>query len=154
MARYMLDTNHLSPMVTLSHPLRTKILHQVQQQDSFHISTLVYAEMLYGIGILPRAKQNIEEWEKLSPIFERLSFTESEAKQAAELQIDLRKQGWQLQLVDALITVTALRHNLILLTADKDFNPISGLTTENWLVDKTAPQNDSADANKDKKAAT
>jgi serine/threonine protein phosphatase PrpC len=35
---YLLDTNHLSPLVTLGHSLRNKILAQVQVGDSFAIA--------------------------------------------------------------------------------------------------------------------
>jgi predicted nucleic acid-binding protein len=46
----------------------------------------------------------------------------------------LRRQGWQLETVDAFVAGSALRYNLVLLTSDKDFAPVSGLTQENWLV--------------------
>lgn len=133
MERYLLDTNHVSPLITLTHPLRKKILLQVQDGDLFYMPTLVLAEMLFGISILPRAKQNLDEWARLSPIFERLTFGEDEAMQAAQLQTSLRRQGWQLQLVDAIIAVTALRYDLTLLTTDNDFSPIDGLDTNNWI---------------------
>jgi tRNA(fMet)-specific endonuclease VapC len=49
------------------------------------------------------------------------------------LQVELRRQGWQLETVDALIVVVALRHDLVLLTTDRDFRAVPSLRCENWL---------------------
>lgn len=57
---------------------------------------------------------------------------ESDAEQAAELQILLRKKGWKLDTIDAMIAIVALRYDLILLTSDKDFSAVPELKTENW----------------------
>ena len=133
MANYLLDTNHLSPLVTLSHPLRQRVLAALQAEHTFAITVPVLVEMLFGIGVLPRAEQNQVEWQRLRPNFKCYIPDESDAKQAADLQIQLRRQGWQLATVDALIAAVALRHNLTLLTRDKDFAAISLLKQENWL---------------------
>ena len=133
MADYLLDTNHLSPLVTLSHPLRQRVLAALQAEHTFAITVPVLVEMLFGIGMLPRAEQNKVEWQRLRPNFACYIPDDSDAKQAADLQIQLRRQGWQLATVDALIAAVALRHNLTLLTRDKDFAAISSLKQETWL---------------------
>ena len=133
MANYLLDTNHLSPLVTLSHPLRQRVLAALQAEHTFAITVPVLVEMLFGIGVLPRAEQNQVEWQRLRSNFGCYIPDESDAKQAADLQIQLRWQGWQLATVDALIAAVALRHNLTLLTRDKDFAAISSLKQEAWL---------------------
>ncbi len=56
-----------------------------------------------------------------------------DAQHTANLQIQLRRQGWQLTTIAALITAVALHHNLTLLTQDKDFTAIAALPQENWL---------------------
>ena len=89
--------------------------------------------MWFGVGLLPRAEQNQAEWQRLRPNFECYRPDESDAKQATELQIQLRRQGWQLATVDALVAAVALRHNLTLLTRDRDFAAISSLKQETWL---------------------
>jgi hypothetical protein len=58
---------------------------------------------------------------------------EADAENAATLQRSLRRQGWQLETVDALIVVVVLRYNLVLVTSDKDFAPVPNLKQENWL---------------------
>jgi len=134
MAHYILDTNHLSPIVTIDHPLRDKLVQCIRQKEEFTIPTPVLTEFLYGIQVLPRAKQNMEEWEKFSETFYYREVDRDDAEQAALLQVSLRRRGWQLNTVDALIAAIALRYDLILLTADKDLSAISELKQENWLT--------------------
>ena len=90
-------------------------------------------ETLFGIGILPRAVQNLAEWERLKPLLPCYIPDETDAELAAELQISLRRQGWQLETVDALIATIALRYGLVLLTTDGDFRAVPNLRYENWL---------------------
>ncbi|MEM7798582.1 MAG: type II toxin-antitoxin system VapC family toxin [Chloroflexota bacterium] len=132
MAQYLLDTNHVSPLVTLSHPLRDKVLTKIRAGDQFGLCVPVIAETLYGIGIISRANANLREWERLKPSFAIYGLTDEDAENAAYLQLLLRRKGWQLQTIDALIAVTALKYDLILLTTDKDFSRIEGLRFENW----------------------
>lgn len=121
MTHYLLDTKHLSPLITTGHSLRRRVEQQVDNGDTFTVPTIVVSEFLFGIGNLPRAKQNQQEWQKLRS---RLVYTELDlelAEEAAILRLSLRKTGWQLKLIDALIAVTALRGGFTLLTTDKDF---------------------------------
>ena len=133
MANYLLDTNHLSPLVTLSHPLRERIFRGLDAGDSFAVCVPVITEMLFGIGILPRARQNLAEWSRIKPFLPCYIPDEQDAELAAELQITLRRRGWQLETVDALIATITLRYDLILLTTDKDFQGVHELPAENWL---------------------
>ncbi len=136
MADYLVDTNHLSPLVTSGHPLLARLLRQVRFSNTFSIAAPALAETLYGIQQLPRAQQNRREWEKLSVMFYYRSIDRRDAERAATLQIDLQRHGWQLNIIDALIASIALRYNLILLTTDSDFSEITGLQVENWISNK------------------
>ena len=131
---YLLDTNHVSPLVTLSHPLRERILQKLNGQDNFAVCVPVITETVFGIGILPRAKQNLTEWTRLKSLLPCYIPDETDAELAAELQISLRGRGWQLETVDALIATIALRYDLTLLTTDKDFRGVPKLQHENWLA--------------------
>jgi predicted nucleic acid-binding protein len=130
---YLLDTNHLSPLVTPGHPLRQRVVQALQAGHSFAVCVPVLAEMLFGIGILPRAVANLAEWERLKPNFRFYAPDVVDAEKAAALQIALRRQGWQLETVDALVAITAERYRLILLTRDKDFTRVPGIRLEQWL---------------------
>ena len=132
--RYLLDTNHAAALVTLGHPLRQRDLSRLQAGDAFAITVPIVAETLYGIGLLPRAAQNLAEWARLRPSLACFIPDEDDAENAAALQRSLRRQGWQLETVDAFIAVVALRYDLVLLTSDKDFAPVPNLKQENWLI--------------------
>ena len=132
MVNYLLDTNHLSPLVTLDHPLREQVLLRMQAEDNFSIPTPALNEFLFGISILPRAKRNLEEWERFKFQFNYYAIDRVSAEQAATLRVTLRQKGLQLEALDSLIAVIALRYDLTLLTTDKDFHVIPNLRYENW----------------------
>ena len=133
MSDFLLDTNHLSPLVTLDHPLRKLVLSSLDAGNTFAICVPVVTEMVYGISVVPRANRNREEWFRLKPRFACYIPDEVDAETAADLQIMLRKRGWQLAVIDALIATIALRYDLTLLTTDGDFAAVPSLKIENWL---------------------
>jgi predicted nucleic acid-binding protein len=94
---------------------------------------MVLSEFLFGISQLPRAKQNLNEWRILKSGFLICDTTEADAYNAAELRLSMRRNGRQLQLIDAHIAVTALRFGVTLLTADRDFISIPGLQLDDWV---------------------
>ena len=104
--------------------------------DAFHVSLLAITETVFGFSALPRAAQNAREWALIRPALRLIGMDEQDALNAAALQLLLRRQGWQLATVDALIAIAAIRYDLILLTTDRDFQRVPGLSTENWI---TAP---------------
>ncbi len=134
MARYLLDTNHLSPLISVGHPLRQRVPAQLRQGDDFALPVPVLTELLYGIRLTPRSVQNLAEWQRLRHSLGLYPVNQHEAELAAELQTTLRRRGWQLATVDALIAAVALRHDLTLLTTDGDFAAVPGLECENWLL--------------------
>jgi tRNA(fMet)-specific endonuclease VapC len=133
MTDYLLDTNHASPLVTASHPLFRRFLRSQQSGHTFAIPALALTETLFGLGMLPGAKQNLAEWQRLMPGLTVYDVDRGDAQKAAALKIQLRRRGWQFATVDALIAAIALRYTLTLLTTDRDFSAIANLTLENWL---------------------
>jgi predicted nucleic acid-binding protein len=134
MTAYLLDTNHLSPLVTLDHPLRQKLTQSQQTGHTFALAVPALTELLFGLGLLPRARQNLAEWQRLQAGLTFYDLDRADAERAAALQISLRRRGWQLDTVDALIAAVALRYDLTLLTADRDFQAVPQLKQENWLA--------------------
>lgn len=132
MAHYLLDTNHASTLVTLHQQLRQKVLTAIAAGHDFSVTVPVITESVYGMSLLPRATTNRQEWHKLRQEVACFDLDETDAFTAADLQLDMRKKGLQLKTVDALIATVALRYDLILLTADKDFHAIPNLRYENW----------------------
>jgi tRNA(fMet)-specific endonuclease VapC len=132
MPDYLLDTNHASPLVTKGHPLRDRVLEAMKTGNSFAIAAPCVTEVLFGISLLPRAVTNRRNWAFLIRDLTVYGVDRADAEVAAELQIQLRRQGWQLGTVDALVAAIALRYHRTLLTTDGDFARVPGLTVENW----------------------
>jgi predicted nucleic acid-binding protein len=120
--------------VTIGHPLRQRILDGLQEGSTFAICVPVLAETLFGISLLSRAKENRAEWSRLRPLIPCYVPDEQDAENAADLRVALRRQGRQLETIDSLVAVIALRNDLTLLTTDGDFKTIPQLKRENWLA--------------------
>jgi tRNA(fMet)-specific endonuclease VapC len=133
MSRYLLDTNHASPLVTKHHPLRRRFFSALQAGHEFSVCVQVYSEVWYGLSSVPRREENRAEWQKLARWLPCYVADKSDAENAAELRLSLRSRGRQLALADALLATIALRYDLILLPSDRDFSPVQNLRQENWL---------------------
>ena len=134
MTSYLLDSNHVSPLVTLDHPLRRRVLIARPAGDVLALTTANLAEVLYGIVTLPRAIANQAEWERLRPSFRIYTIEERDAVRSAEIRIFLRRRGRQIGAIDALMAAIALRYDLTLLTTDADFDAVPELKHTNWLA--------------------
>jgi tRNA(fMet)-specific endonuclease VapC len=132
MSQYLLDTNHLSPLVTVVHPLREQIIAALANGDLFAIAAPVLNEFLFGIRTLPRAQQNVRIWEKIQADFIYYAVDVQDAEYSVDLRIDLMRRGRQLGVVDSFVAAVALRYDLTLLTMDKDFSAVPNLRQENW----------------------
>jgi len=90
------------------------------------ISTgLVLQELLQGFS-RPKAHQKIIEYFTSIPL---LIPDRSDHVAAAELRNACRKKGLQIGTIDALLAQLCIRHELAILTTDKDFEYVSGITT-------------------------
>jgi len=104
----------------------------IEAGDMFAITAPVRTETLYGISVTPRGAQNRQVWAELEQQLVWYVPEATGAREAADLQIRLRRQGRQLATVDARIAVTALRYDLTLLTTDNDVEAVPSLHHENW----------------------
>lgn len=134
MTNYLLDANHASPLVTSHHPLRRKVEVAQASGDRKSIAAPVVTEVVFGILMLPRARNNQLEWERILPGFRVYAADADTAWDAALLQVSLRRKGRQLATIDALTAAIALREGLTLLTTDGDFSAVPDLRFENWMV--------------------
>jgi predicted nucleic acid-binding protein len=133
MTDYLLDTNHLNRLIDPGHPLRAQFSAGLGQGDTFSINLPIITETVAGFSILPRAVSNWAEWQMIRPSLALLPLDETDALDAAALQVVLRRRGRQLATVDALVATTALRYDLTLLTTDGDFTSVPTLRVVNWL---------------------
>ncbi len=69
MAIYLLDTNHASPLITPSHTLRHRVITEIAAGATFAICVPMVTELIFGIGLLPRAVANRTDPTLISLLF-------------------------------------------------------------------------------------
>jgi tRNA(fMet)-specific endonuclease VapC len=79
-----------------------------------------------------RYRQNPARLQAALGIFRLWPADEDTTAEFAEVFHELRSAGRMLAQFDLLIAAVARQHNLTLLTADQDFQPVSRLRVENW----------------------
>lgn len=134
MAGYLLDSNHANRLIDSNHPTRLRIRAVIDQGDTLYIILPVITETVFGFSILPRAERNRLAWQAARATLVLLDLDEVDAVDAAALQVMLRRKGYQLTTVDALIATAALRHDLTVLTTDGDFAYVPTLRVQNWVT--------------------
>ena len=132
--RYLIDTNHASPLVSPGHPLRARFDREAVAGAEFFLCPIVRSETRFGLLTTPRAAANLREWDRLSARMTTVRVRPADSDLAADLRLFLRSRGRQLGLADSLIAAIALRLDLTLLTHDRDFAPVPHLRTSDWLV--------------------
>ena len=93
MTRYLLDTNHLSPLVTPGHPVRALVLERAAAGDSFTIPAPVLSEFLYGMALLPRRDENQALWRELADNFATTTSTATTLKPRPNCACDCGRQA-------------------------------------------------------------
>ncbi len=133
MNRYLLDTNHLSAYLDRHAVLQPRVDAALRVGDRFGICLPVLCEYRAGIRISRRYRQNLARLQAALGIFRLWPADEDTTAEFAEIFHELRSAGRMLAQFDLLIAAVARQHNLTLLTADQDFQPVSQLRVENWL---------------------
>jgi predicted nucleic acid-binding protein len=96
----------------------TALQHALEGADQVFTTGLVLQELLQGFAG-PKARAQLIER------FAALGFLQPDREdhiEAAEVRNACRRQGVQLGTIDALLIQLCIRHDLVLLSADKDFH--------------------------------
>jgi tRNA(fMet)-specific endonuclease VapC len=131
--RYLLDTNHLSAYLDRQPALEQRIDAALRTGDRFGLCLPVLCEYRAGIRLSRRYRQNLTRLQAALGILRLWPADEQTATEFAKLFQELRSAGHMLAQFDLLIAALARQHKLILLTADRDFQPVRQLHVENWL---------------------
>ncbi len=135
MGAFLLDTNHLTRAVETGTPLRRQILDRRLNGDRFGTCVPVLCELEVGIQ---QARDPADYRRRVHRFLAPLHLwpvSEDIAPIYARYFIDLRRRGRVLSQVDLILAALATHFNLVLLTADRDFQAFPQLMTENWLAD-------------------
>lgn len=137
---FLLDTNIISEPTKIQ-PSETVINKIAENIEYSCICSMVWAEVLSGIKILPEGKRKSELLnffiESVQKMYEIVPFDTSCASIYSDILQRLKENSTPVPKLDMLIAATAIANNLILVTRNTaDFEPIakvSNLTMENWF---------------------
>ncbi|GHV22600.1 twitching motility protein PilT [Spirochaetia bacterium] len=130
--RYLLDTCVISDFIKGEVGTKARLKHTLPSDIA--VSVITVMELNYGLAINPQRAKKIESIIAsfiASVII--IPFSTVEAEQAAQIRAALKSQGQPIGAYDVLIAATALRHDLLMITANqREFERVPGLQTENW----------------------
>lgn len=92
--------------------------------ETVHTTGVVLQELLQGFRGPRASGQIVERFAALPMVVP----TRSDHVDAAELHNECRSHGIQIGTIDALLAQLCLRHDLVMLSADRDFHHIAGWT--------------------------
>lgn len=134
MPRLMFDTNIIS--YTLKHPATplAERYRSIPKSES-RVSTIVEAELLYGVARLPEAAHLPALVAAALSSLEIVPWDSQCARAHADFRNRLQKLGRSMNFADSMIAAHALALNLVLVTNDFAFTNIPGLPTESWAIE-------------------
>jgi len=97
------------------------LVHAIESGETLLTTGLVLQELLQGFSG-PRSRDQILD--RFSPV-PLLAPDRDDHVRAAELRNHCRRRGVQVGTIDALLAQLSIRHDLIMLTTDKDFRHIA-----------------------------
>lgn len=122
--KYLVDANILSEP-TRPEPNTRVVRWLIEHENDLAVNPIVLGELEYGIRKLPpgRRRKRLEQWFSKGPhTIVCLDIDKKTGAAWAELLDRLKRNGTPMPIKDSLIAVTALVHNLTLVTRNtKDF---------------------------------
>jgi tRNA(fMet)-specific endonuclease VapC len=132
---YLLDTNMFSYIAKGNYPAaRAKFLKLSEDRDAaVCISVITEAEVRFGMAKRALSSGRCAIIEGLFANLQILSWGSDEASAYARVRAKLEAQGITVSAMDMMIAAQAIAANATLVTADKIFVKMEGLTaTANW----------------------
>ena len=123
----LLDTNVLSELMR-PEPEAAVLQWMAAQTDALYVTALSYAEILFGIDLLPKGRRRQRLGEQAAAMFTEdfagriLSFDLATAPAYAAIAGKRQKAGQRLSPVDGMIAAIAQVHGASIATRDGDFS--------------------------------
>ena len=134
MPRYMLDTDTCSYIMRRSPESVIKKLAKVPVSDVC-ISVITKSELLYGVEVSPKPRQDEAALAAFLRYVEVLDFPDSASSHYAQIRAYLKARGTMIGANDLLIAAHARCLGLTLITNNtREFKRVRGLAVENWTI--------------------
>jgi tRNA(fMet)-specific endonuclease VapC len=132
MSDFLLDCNHLSAAIRKVSTVRERIRISRRQGNRFVTCSPVLCELEAGIQ---QSASPAEYRRRLGHLLGHVRLWHLDRDMAqlyGQVFHELRRQGRVLSQVDMMLAAMARQHKMILLTADKDFEALPDIRTEDW----------------------
>jgi tRNA(fMet)-specific endonuclease VapC len=133
--RYLLDTNACIAILKGDpDAVQRRLRQKLKDGSEAFLSSICVFELWFGVAKSARREFNRIKLERLlfGPL-PTLAFENEDALYAGEIRARLQETGKPVGAYDLLIAGQAIRHQLILVTANvREFSRIKGLKFENW----------------------
>jgi tRNA(fMet)-specific endonuclease VapC len=134
MPRYMLDTDTCSYIMRRSPAAVVKKLAKTPVNDVC-ISVITKSELLFGVEVSPKRRQDEVALEAFLRHVEVLDFPDEASSHYAKIRVDLKARGTMIGANDLLIAAHARSQNLTLITNNtREFSRVRNLSIDNWTV--------------------
>jgi tRNA(fMet)-specific endonuclease VapC len=134
MPRYMLDTDTCSYIMRRSPDSVVKRLAKVPVSDVC-ISVITKSELLLGVEISPKRRQDEAALAAFLRYVEVLDFPDLASSHYAKIRADLKTRGAMIGAYDLLIAAHARSLSLTLITNNtREFGRVRNLSIGNWAV--------------------
>jgi tRNA(fMet)-specific endonuclease VapC len=134
MPRYMLDTDTCSYIMRRSHDAVLKRLAKVSVDDVC-ISVITKSELLFGVEISPKRRQDEAALTAFLRYVEVLDFPDEASLHYAKIRADLKARGTMIGAHDLFIAAHARSLALTLITNNtREFKRVRGLSLDNWTT--------------------
>jgi tRNA(fMet)-specific endonuclease VapC len=134
MPRYMLDTDTCSYIMRRSNAEVLKRLSAVPVDDVC-ISVITKSELLFGVEVSPRRRQDAAALSAFLQYAQVLDFPDEASAHYARIRADLRRLGTMIGANDLFIAAHARSLGLTLVTNNtREFGRVSRLVIENWTL--------------------
>jgi predicted nucleic acid-binding protein len=135
MARwYLIDTNHMSEAVRRVSVVRDRILREARAGVRFGTCIPVLLELEAGIQRTARPAANHRRRDALLRTVRLWPVDASLIVSFGQLAVQLEDMGRSMSHVDKILAVLARTMDLTVLTADRDFEALADIRTENWVA--------------------
>jgi tRNA(fMet)-specific endonuclease VapC len=128
--RYMLDTNTVSHLIKRHTVVQRHVL--ATPMSSLSVSAITAGELLFGLANLPAAFRLHRAVGELLRRVDILAWNDVVAKRYGDLRADMERLGRVLAPLDMLIASHAVAADMVLVTNDRAFSQVAGLTVEDW----------------------
>src|SRR5262249_24466581 len=132
--RYMLDTDICSYIMKRSNDLLLKRLQKIPVGDVC-ISVITKSELLFGVEVSPKRRQDEAALNAFLSYVEILDFPDKASLHYAQIRAALKSQGTMIGANDLLIAAHARSLGLTLVTNNtREFGRVPKLAIDNWTV--------------------